>query len=329
LKKNTHYLTDGIIRSCLNEGGSNVRGSGFYFDLSNKNPFIEFNFQQNTPQLKLEEALNRLPNEDEIKRAKQNPYSVDNTFCTDCEKKFTNIETEFIDRVLPKFRKADLSKINSVTLIEKELVRLFFYIQIWRTSICNNDLNLSSDCAERLRVSIYNQQIEEEDYLPLSVTYLETLEPAYNYTNNFVMITGSKNPNLIFMNDFVIQFFESKGDIKYFDFHGLNTKDNYKKYINTNQSDFNVKVIHQKDKIDLYTKIIKNEFVDKYTNYDKEDFIFVWNYLFGAPPEQSVIRDYLIEISKDGEVPDVLQYSKERILQVMHNFLKERSPLKK
>ncbi|MBK8657107.1 MAG: hypothetical protein IPN20_25120 [Haliscomenobacter sp.] len=28
-KKNTHYLTDGIIRSCLNEDGSNVREKGF------------------------------------------------------------------------------------------------------------------------------------------------------------------------------------------------------------------------------------------------------------------------------------------------------------
>lgn len=35
-KKNTHYLTDGIIRSCLNIGGTNSREKGMMFDISNK-----------------------------------------------------------------------------------------------------------------------------------------------------------------------------------------------------------------------------------------------------------------------------------------------------
>jgi len=47
-KKNTHYLTDGIIRSCLNQDGSGDREKGFYFDLSNKSSYVEFNFQRET-----------------------------------------------------------------------------------------------------------------------------------------------------------------------------------------------------------------------------------------------------------------------------------------
>ena len=45
-KKNTHYLSDGIIRKCLNIGGTNERERGYYFDISNENPFVEFNFQR-------------------------------------------------------------------------------------------------------------------------------------------------------------------------------------------------------------------------------------------------------------------------------------------
>jgi hypothetical protein len=33
-KKNTHYLTDGVIRSCLNHDGGNERENGLYFDVS-------------------------------------------------------------------------------------------------------------------------------------------------------------------------------------------------------------------------------------------------------------------------------------------------------
>ncbi len=44
-KKNTHYLTDGIIRSCLNLEGSNEREKVFYFDMSTKTAGIDFNFR--------------------------------------------------------------------------------------------------------------------------------------------------------------------------------------------------------------------------------------------------------------------------------------------
>lgn len=45
-KSNTHYLTDSIIRTCLNENGKNTREKGFFFDFSN--PAIHYGFQRNT-----------------------------------------------------------------------------------------------------------------------------------------------------------------------------------------------------------------------------------------------------------------------------------------
>ena len=86
-KKNTHFLTDSIIRTCLNENGENVREKGFYFDVSNDSPFVEFNFQRRTTLEKLKTALGRDPNDGEIKKAKQIPFSVDFVFCSECENK--------------------------------------------------------------------------------------------------------------------------------------------------------------------------------------------------------------------------------------------------
>ena len=59
-KSNTHFLTDAIIRSSLNIDGGKIRERGLYFSCSNDSPYIEFNFQRDTPVTKLEKAINRL-----------------------------------------------------------------------------------------------------------------------------------------------------------------------------------------------------------------------------------------------------------------------------
>ena len=69
-KKNTHYLTDAIIRTCLNLGGVNDREKGLYFALDNSNPFIDFNFQR-LDELTLESTIGRKPTEDEIEKYEQ------------------------------------------------------------------------------------------------------------------------------------------------------------------------------------------------------------------------------------------------------------------
>lgn len=59
-KKNTHYLTDAIIRTCLNIEGSNNREKGLYFAVNSGNPFIEVNFQRLDEQT-IEDAIGRKP----------------------------------------------------------------------------------------------------------------------------------------------------------------------------------------------------------------------------------------------------------------------------
>ena len=125
-KKNTHFLTDGIIRSCLNLDGSKKREKGFYFNLSNDNPFIEFNFQRETPINKLKSSLAREVTDEENEKAKSIPFSVDNVFCSVCENYFTEIESKFINELLPIFRNTDLTDKDITNLTDIKTVRLFF-----------------------------------------------------------------------------------------------------------------------------------------------------------------------------------------------------------
>jgi hypothetical protein len=70
-KKNTHYLTDSLIRRCLNEDGNNIREKGFMFDFSSSSPFLDFSFQRNTSIENIKKALGREPNDEEIGNAKK------------------------------------------------------------------------------------------------------------------------------------------------------------------------------------------------------------------------------------------------------------------
>jgi hypothetical protein len=130
-KKNTHFLTDGVIRSCLNIEGSKDRERGFYFRMASHEPFVDFNFQRSTPAEKVAESLGRPISDEEVNNAKEIPFSVDYVFCSDCEKLFTEIENRFLADILPRFRNHDLAAQQSVVIEDVVLARLFFYLQIW------------------------------------------------------------------------------------------------------------------------------------------------------------------------------------------------------
>ena len=94
LKNNTHFLTDGIIRSAINYDGSNDRDKGFYGEFSSS-PYVDYNFQRKASE-NFSDAFGREANNEEINNSKSNiAFSVDNVFCKSCEDKFTSIETMF------------------------------------------------------------------------------------------------------------------------------------------------------------------------------------------------------------------------------------------
>jgi hypothetical protein len=325
-KENTHYLSDSIIRSCLNlDGldGNKNRAKGFYFDLSKANEFVEFNFQQNTSIQKLEEALGREATEEEIKKAYEIPFSVDNVFCSECEDIFTEIEFPFVDKLLGEFRNDDLSEITEFQFKDVKIIRLFFLLQIWRSYICEGVFSIPESVAEKLRKIIRNHKKVNEDELkafPLSITYLKTTGDQKEYTSNYVGVTNDQNPNLIFMNDFVIQFYSVPKHIQFFDFHGLNSDDSFEEYVNYNEEIFKVRVIGNQKRKTLLTKIIIAEKVRQTMSFYQDAFKKLWCFVFGIYPNQYTMQEYLNLIVGNNEF-NVLQYSKENILSITQEFI--------
>lgn len=268
-KKNTHFLTDGIIRSCLNENGENIREKGFYFDLSNDSPFVEFNFQQRTTPEKLESALGREPSETEIEKAKHIPFSVDFVFCASCEAKFTSIENKFINKPLSNFRSKKITN-QFIELDDFKTIKSFFLLQIWRTSICDPLFKINSATSEVLRLAIFNNESISADSLkdlPVSVTYLTTGKDSTDNGANFVAYSDDKNPNWIIMNDFVIQFYDDNNSISFFDFYGLNDSNDYLKYLNSDSSKFIFKVFTQEQRLRFLKDFLFNEKIKELRNF--------------------------------------------------------------
>ncbi len=321
-KKNTHYLTDSIIRTCLNLDGANEREAGYYFDVSNNTPFVDFNFQRGTSIPKLEESLGRQATEEEIEKAKEIPFSVDYVFCSHCEDIFTSIETPFIETILPQFRQSNLTGTNQIELAQNRIAKLFFYLQVWRTAICEDVYNLSEDTMESLRLTILNSDsIDNCDIpnFPFHITYLQTVGDASAYTNNFVGCTSDRNPNIIFMNDFVIQFFEAENLIRTIEFYGLNQSNDLEQFINTNNDRVNVKVLPNQSRLDLVGRINREEKVQKSISYFVETFAKQWFIIFGGFPNQYLTQEYLEFISAGGF--DILKYTQESIIEKTTEFI--------
>jgi hypothetical protein len=323
-KKNTHFLTDGIIRSCLNLDGSKEREKGFYFDLSNDNAFIEFNFQRGTCIDKLKSSLGREVTDEEIDKAKSIPFSVDNVFCSVCENYFTEIESKFISEILPSFRNTDLADKDTINLKDVKTVRLFFYIQVWRTAVCDDTLKLSADTAENLRQIILSYKTvdtNEIKHYPLAITFLQTIGDEAEYTTNYVGYTSDRNPNLIIMNDFVIQFYE--GSVRFFDFYGLTTEQNYKQFINFNEEQFVVNIFQNERRKQFLQDFINTERVKQTIQYYADRFRELWLKLFGVHPPIQTTQEYLQALTSGDEF-NVVKYTKEKVLEVTVEFIQRK-----
>jgi hypothetical protein len=327
-KKNTHYLTDGIIRSCLNQDGSNEREKGLHFDISNDKPSVEVSFQRSTSPEKIEKTLGREPTEEEIAAAKKNDFAVDNVFCTECESRFGVVEAKFIDTLLPQLRNDELVGQNEINFKEAKLMRLFFYMQVWRTAVCDTTFKLSQKTLEQLRLSILKgleTPDEEFDLFPISITYLITLGGEDKYTYNWVGITDDRNPNIILMNDFLVQFFESEESIRFLDFYGINNADDFKHYINVSEGEFRIKVISDDERKKFLEQMGRTSTVPPKLKNMMHSFIQTWIQEIGTSPSGFIIADFVkgfIEKTKDTD--GVNQLSEEQMNAYRSEFIRNK-----
>lgn len=329
-KTNTHYLSDAIIRSCLNlDGldGNKNREKGFYFDISNSSAFVEFNFQRATSIPRLEEALGRKPTDEEINQAMQIPFSVDYVFCKNCEDKFTAIENDFLNHILPRLRGQNLDGVLEISFTEIKTIRLFCYIQIWRTAICEEIFSIDTETLNQLRNFIFNHdqiELDELNIFPISITYLQTKGEQKEYTSNYVGFTSDINPNIIFMNDFVLQFYDSINSVRFLEFYGLNEGENFDHFINYKETEtIKLKIVQHEKRKELLNRIINTEKVKQTIKFYEDSFKKLWFYIFGVIPSLRIIDEYLKSIIKDDEF-NVLKYSQSNIIELTQNFIESK-----
>ena len=237
-KTNTHYLTDYIIRTCLNHAGGKVRETGLFVSYNSSQATLEPSFQREVSPSVIEKAYGREPSDAEIESAiAETPYSVDFFFCSECEKVFTQIENDFLG--ICNSLRGDFGYLKESTLYSNDdwlTVRKFFYLQLWRAHICDDTFCLSDSSADALR-SILIGEITDKATItsfPLGVVYLVTKlskeekesfklkglseeeikekEQAL-FTGNIVCCVPRENPYIIVMNDFVLFFFDSITDV--------------------------------------------------------------------------------------------------------------------
>ena len=168
-----------------------------------------------------------------------------------------------------------------------------------------------------------NDNVENEELckFPLSITYLNTIGGQEKYTQNVVGFTDDQNPYVIFMNDFIIQFYDNEESVKYFDLHNLNNEGDYVKYINLNKDEFIVKVLSDKKRIEFNLDIMKESKSTPLISMLKDNFTRMYFAIFRTEPSQEQIDQYLASII-GGEQELALKYSYEELRDRTIDYLK-------
>ncbi|MFW0739314.1 hypothetical protein [Flavobacterium sp. T12S277] len=326
-KSNTHYLSDFIIKTALNEDGVTTRGKGMYWEINSRKLTVDFKFQQQASPKALENLLKRKTTAKENIDAETNiDFTVSDSFCKECEDIFTKIETEFVSKIIPKFRNSNLKNVREKILNEKEsrIARLFFLLQFWRTSQCDSGLNLSTQLNEKLRTKILAIDNTGLEDIPLSTTYLETIRDPDDRNNdnsyktlNVVSVQERSDPSAIIMNDFVIQLYENL-QFPFFHFYGINNLDDYEDYLNYNQPIIKIKVLsneRRKGILRAYFSQAAKLFIGNHALFFLDNFTQQYKKL----PSNHQIEHYLRYISKNN---DLMKFSKENLVPNILKYFK-------
>lgn len=320
----SHIFTYSLIKSAINEVGETARGKELTFGISTGD-FFSLYFGQKMQPEDIEEVLGREIADEDIEENK-NPFTKDNIFCTHCEKRFTIAEDFFFNKVqiplnVEDYNAQESKKYGSFIKFDFEsslLIRLYFYIQLWRASVAlYQDFILDTPTEEKLRKIIdscltnnlsttLSNCIEKKERLtqfPLIITHAETIHDKNNkikLTENVVYVDPSNKPYFLILNDFFAQFYSQKkhlhGSKKFF--FGLTDALSEKVAINIDEefivfnllSDLNrlniIKTLYQK-----LANIISRKFIIDFT----QSYIIE----YGVPPSDKIILSALnVFISK-------------------------------
>jgi hypothetical protein len=126
--------------------------------------------------------------------------------------------------------------------------------------------------------------------------------------------TSDKNPYLIFMNDFVIQFYDSEEEVRYLDYHGINDKETYLDYINLNEDNFKVKILDDKFRRHISFEIMQESKVQPLLKTLENGFNHFYKIRYGKSPNQEEINAYKNHIINDCN-QEILKYSLQTLVE--------------
>jgi hypothetical protein len=218
-KTNSHWIPAAMIKSMV--GKRNVEES-YQFS----------NYQKD--KLDVYYGRGNLKNTDPT--IKQNHYSLDYIFCSDCEEKLGKLESKVIpiiqDDIRLENKKANYKELiakNGQTYkeclkLDNHIYRLFFYSVIWRYSLIyrlEDDIELiSEEKEEELRIILEEYMNENLKDISTDVPDLSfqvyTADSFEDKTEGTVYSEDIYNdPLLIFANEYIILFYENGYAVKH------------------------------------------------------------------------------------------------------------------
>lgn len=165
-----------------------------------------------------------------------------------------------------------------------------------------------------------NKETENINRFPLAITYLETLGGDIAFTENYVGSTSDKNPYIISMNDFVVQFFDDEKSINFEEFYGLNNTEDFGKSINLKEEEFTIKILTNDERKALLYNLITGEKVKQTLNILEKSFDLMWQRMFYSFPPKQIKAQYINGIVGNDD-STVLKFSQKQIIEYTEQFI--------
>lgn len=328
----SHIFTHSLISKCINEQGKNGRDKELMFGFSQSGEKSLFVGRKVLPE-KLTEAIGRELTDKEIEN-NNNDVVVDNIYCSVCEKLFGIIESDFSSKILTNIRNNGVYNYEYPSNI---LIRLYFYIQIWRASSYGyHDWSFpNKTIEEELRKYIYEACLEYEKGLseslvegiikyPIIVNYFET--PEAESSSNLIFIPKRNKPFIFFLCDFAIEFFEDVDSMPVIseieNYHGLND-DLTQESINYHEDTFKVRFIPNKKRKELINTYCTEDYVVGEIKRIQDLFVAEYLKINGKNPAEEIIARFSAEMFFGGDVSSIFELlSDERLLEVIERYKK-------
>lgn len=304
--------------------GNPRRDTGLLYELPHDGRPMEILIQRDTNPQAFEKALGREPNDGDIKRGQRSPHSYDCLFCSDCEKMFGQIETQFCQEFLPKIRNHALKSTTPLSFEESDTIRLFILIQFWRSAVSSAELELSDDLKTRIRAIILNyaqgQEINAKE-IPISVTYLQTLGDPMEFTANSVGYASGGNPYIVFMGEFILQIYDVESTLENFDYFGVSEAVTLGNHVNKNETQFRIGIIPDEIRRRCIHQLHITKTVPPFRRLIIQHFIKTYiDHCGGFPADDIVERFWNVYLSELTD--DLSQYTEEKVHGYIRNYLK-------